>query len=83
MNAGYLWQNGEDYHYDLFLDPPWDGGVAPSPIMQSGQVSDGAVSSFSADHYTPGVPVDVTLASSPPPATQAYAMEETPPEGNK
>jgi hypothetical protein len=37
------------------LDPPWDAGVASSPIIRSAQVSDGAVSSFSADDYTPRV----------------------------
>jgi VWFA-related protein len=82
VNAGYLWQNGQDYHYDPFLDPPWDAGVAPNSIIQSAaQMSDGAVSSFSAGYYTPGVPVDVTLAIFPPASTQAYAVEETPPEG--
>jgi VWFA-related protein len=87
VNAGYLWQNGEDYHCDPFLDPPWDAGVTASSIqhmqgfVEAAQGSSHAVSSFDPDYYTPGIPVDVTLAVSPPASTQAYGVEETPPEG--
>ncbi len=87
VNVGYLWQNGENYHYDPFLDPPWDASVTTNSVqkaqqsVQSTQQSGNAVSSFNPRYYTPGIPVDVILAISPPLSTKVYAVEETPPEG--
>jgi hypothetical protein len=87
VNAGYLWKNGEDYHFDPLRDPPWDvGDVTMSVefaqgVLDSALTSGYAYSSIAPSTYTPGEPMDVTLAISPPIATQAYAVEETPPEG--
>lgn len=87
VNAGYLWQNGEDYYYDAFLDPPWEVGVMTTAAahydeeMKFVSTSGSAVSSFNPRYYVPGVSVDVTLTITPPAATQSYAIEETPPEG--
>jgi VWFA-related protein len=87
VNAGYLWQNGEDYHFDPLSDPPWEIGLIASPIPRAQRLAtaevltDHALSYLNPEQYSPGSPVQVTLEITPPTGTQAYAVEETPPEG--
>ncbi len=84
-NAGRLWRLGEHYHYDAAIDPPWAEGTAKAAaggLRRSNHRKSGSVvSSFIPTNYADGQGVTVTIAVSPDPSVQAFAVDDTPPAG--
>jgi uncharacterized repeat protein (TIGR02543 family) len=96
-NAGYLWRNGEEYHYDATRIPPscWVPGAATeglsvkrslpfkSQASLEGQVAlnAGAATRDLPNCYTPSVVMPVSSTVAPGQGTQAHAVEDSPPAG--
>ncbi len=81
-NAGLIWKSGELYHYDGSTDPPFVPGSSKAVSEYAAAVLGGtAVSAFTPTNYTPGVGVQVRIATTPESSTQVYALEDAPPAG--
>jgi len=88
--AGYLWKQGEVYHYDALATPPlcWTlgtGVLASPPARASARriaaTAAGAAVRTLPSFYTPQVAVSVTIAVTPHPSVSSYAVEDAPPAG--
>jgi hypothetical protein len=86
--AGYLWKNGEAYHYDSTQAAPlwWQTGAAAAAQAFRTQVASTPASVPSATRslppsYSAGSPANVAITASPVAGTSAYAVEEAPPVG--
>ncbi len=96
-NAGYLWRNGEAYHYDGTQIPPscWVPGAATGSLSvirslslrnQTSLKSHAALSAGTAtrdlpDCYTPSFAMSISITVIPGQGTQVYAVEDSPPAG--
>jgi len=96
-NAGYLWRNGEVYHYDGTRIPPscWVPGagagslsVTRSLLLRNqtslkthATLSLGTATRDFPDCYTPSVAMSISITVIPGQGTQVYAVEESPPAG--
>jgi hypothetical protein len=84
--VGYLWRNGELYHYDGTLSPPgcWVPGVSMgSRTLRSALSVTGASSAtrFLPPYYSPPAGISVVITAAPDAAVSAYAIQDTPPTG--
>ncbi len=86
--AGYLWKNGELYHYDSSQTAPlsWQTGSAAAAQSARSQVTLAPASTASAirglpSSYAAGSPVNIAITASPAAGTSAYAIEDAPPIG--
>jgi hypothetical protein len=96
-NAGYLWRNGEAYHYDGTQIPPscWAPGASTGSLSmmrslpvknQTSRKSYAALSAGTATRdlpncYTPSVTMSASITVTPGQGTQVYAVEDSPPAG--
>ena len=96
-NAGYLWRNGEVYHYDATKIPPscWVPGAATEglsvkrslPLKNRASfesqvaLNAGAATRDLPNCYTPSEATSISITVAPGQGTQAYAVEDSPPAG--
>jgi len=81
-NCGYIWKVGEDYYWNPEITPPWAPGIEPLSLARTSNplTENTAISDFSSAHYTPTVPLGVTITVNPATIVNVYAVEDTPPD---
>ena len=90
--AGYLWKQGEVYHYEATATAPlcWVLGTslaAPTRAALAGTsgiakaAAAGAAVRTMPSFYTPQIAVSVTIAVTPDASVSSYAVEDAPPAG--
>jgi len=82
--AGCIWKKGERYHIDCQYELPlwWVPNLAEQIQIAPHQSSQGAVTwSFAPPNYAKDSSALVCLEVIPDPDTQAWAVEDTPPDG--
>jgi len=90
-NAGMLWKKGETYHYSGG-DPPgcWVSGGSSTQSQRNIHVykatgifvtGNSTATRDLPDCYTPSVPLTVTIIVTPSGTTEAYTVEDAPPDG--
>jgi hypothetical protein len=88
--AGYLWKQGEVYHYDAIPTPPlcWVLGTGLLALNREAlagtsknAAAAGAAVRTMPSFYTPQIAVSVTIAVTPDTSVSAYAVEDVPPAG--